>query len=627
MTKQSWTVHNTMKKLIEALVVVMLLFGLTLTNIQSTSANSTDQADTIVQTETTDFSIISVENGKSEIFSPAPGKFSTLVYANFEKSGEYILYNNNSIYLYSYPNGKIDGGLGPQVVHSKQRKGQWFLIDSYLGPRWVYNDENVVELRDLYPKNAKLTLEETVNIYSEPFTNFKTEETIAPSTVNVVKQAGNWYLVDYNSQQVWITTLKAHYEDTISTFDTTTINGVPFKKMFIPTGNKSVRPETTLKPDYITVHNTANTAVGANAEMHAKYLINQAQTNPESWVSWHFTVDDTQIIQHLPLNESGFHAGDDEGPGNRTSIGIEITENVDGNYQKAEENARKLIAYLMDQTNIPIENIKPHRDWSGKYCPRIILNNGWSQFISLVKQEYGALDPQNRYYAILTGAFLGEWKVKEKLDALRAETGWWATYEPVEGTVPYYRIRTGEFTGENNVAAAIEAVKSETGWWMTYEKTTPAFSMYRIVTGEFVGEENIKSALEGLQRDTNWWAYYEPTSPGVYRIVTGGFAGDEAAKIALERVITRGWWATSQQFGEPIYNYRIRTGDFLGDDTAKQALEQFTKRGWWAAYEASGGFERYYRIRTGAFAGLDLAEKNAQWVRDTRGWWVTTQQQ
>lgn len=65
--------------------------------------------------------------------------------------------------------------------------------------------------------------------------------------------------------------------------------------------------------------------------MHARY-----EKNPETPTSWHFTVDEKEIYQHLPLNENGWHAGDG-GTGNRKSIGIEICEN-DGDFEKAVAN-------------------------------------------------------------------------------------------------------------------------------------------------------------------------------------------------------------------------------------------------------------------------------------------------
>ncbi|MEC0288678.1 N-acetylmuramoyl-L-alanine amidase, partial [Bacillus subtilis] len=142
---------------------------------------------------------------------------------------------------------------------------------------------------------------------------------------------------------------------------------------FIPKGNKN-RPAYPMNPHYITVHNTSNTAKGADAASHARYV-----KNPETATSWHFTVDDKEIYQHLPLNENGWHAGDGNGTGNRKSIGIEICENSDGDFEKAVSNAQWLIKKLMKEQGISFANVVPHKHWSGKECPRKLLNR-WDSF-------------------------------------------------------------------------------------------------------------------------------------------------------------------------------------------------------------------------------------------------------
>ncbi|MCY8127150.1 N-acetylmuramoyl-L-alanine amidase [Bacillus spizizenii] len=142
---------------------------------------------------------------------------------------------------------------------------------------------------------------------------------------------------------------------------------------FIPKGNKN-RPGYSMNPLYITVHNTSNAAKGADAASHARYV-----KNPGTATSWHFTVDDKEIYQHLPLNENGWHAGDGNGTGNRKSIGIEICENSDGDFEKAVSNAQWLIKKLMKDQGIPFANVVPHQHWSGKYCPHKLLNR-WDSF-------------------------------------------------------------------------------------------------------------------------------------------------------------------------------------------------------------------------------------------------------
>ncbi|MEH6896341.1 N-acetylmuramoyl-L-alanine amidase [Bacillus velezensis] len=149
---------------------------------------------------------------------------------------------------------------------------------------------------------------------------------------------------------------------------------VKITKDFIPVGHNN-RPGYAMEPAYITVHNTANTAKGASAAMHARY-----EKNPETPTSWHFTVDEKEIYQHLPLNENGWHAGDgNRGTGNRKSIGIEICENSDGDFEKAVANAQWLIKKLMKEQGISLVNVVPHKHWSGKQCPRKLLGR-WDSF-------------------------------------------------------------------------------------------------------------------------------------------------------------------------------------------------------------------------------------------------------
>ena len=149
---------------------------------------------------------------------------------------------------------------------------------------------------------------------------------------------------------------------------------------------KSKRPGYAMKPEYLTIHQTGNTNPGTDAKMHNRYVHNNAP-NP----SWHFTVDDKEIYQHLPLNENGWHASDGtNGPGNRKSIAIEICVNRDGNLAKAEANAAWLAAKLIKEVNTlkPFPAcMKQHYDWSKKNCPAQIRGrkNGWANFLAAVE--------------------------------------------------------------------------------------------------------------------------------------------------------------------------------------------------------------------------------------------------
>ena len=168
------------------------------------------------------------------------------------------------------------------------------------------------------------------------------------------------------------------------------VDPVPIKPTiiedFIPVGRAN-RPGYTLTPQYITIHDTGNPNVGANAKGHASYV--KSDTAARLPVSWHFTVDDTVVYQHLPLIENGWHAGDGNGMGNRASVGIEICENIDGDRAKAEQNAALLVAWLHSELSslLPFpDSMRQHFDWSGKNCPHSIRArpNGWQLFIDSI---------------------------------------------------------------------------------------------------------------------------------------------------------------------------------------------------------------------------------------------------
>lgn len=180
----------------------------------------------------------------------------------------------------------------------------------------------------------------------------------------------------------------------------------------IPKGRRN-RPGYKLTPEYITIHDTANPGKGADAKAHAGYLKGSAAAAIPA--SWHFTVDDKMIYQHLPLTENGWHCGDGtNGTGNRQSIGIEICENKDGNRATAESNAAWLTAKLLRDYGLKIGAVKQHYDWSGKNCPNVLRGrkNGWSNFLAAIEAH---LKPAPKLPAITRtiGVYVGGKKVDE----------------------------------------------------------------------------------------------------------------------------------------------------------------------------------------------------------------------
>ena len=162
---------------------------------------------------------------------------------------------------------------------------------------------------------------------------------------------------------------------------------------FIPAGRRN-RPGRANPMRWITVHNTGNRSPGAGARNHNAFIRGTAATNAP--LSWHYTVDDREIFQHLPDNEDAFHAGDGAGAGNRQSIGIEICMNSDGDLLRATDNAVELTAMLCRRHNIPIESVVQHNRWNGKNCPSELRAGrpyNWDEFIRRVRAAVASPAP------------------------------------------------------------------------------------------------------------------------------------------------------------------------------------------------------------------------------------------
>ncbi|MCY9307982.1 N-acetylmuramoyl-L-alanine amidase [Bacillus inaquosorum] len=142
-----------------------------------------------------------------------------------------------------------------------------------------------------------------------------------------------------------------------------------------------------MKAEYITIHNTANDASAVNEISYMK--------NNSSSTSFHFAVDDKQVIQGIPTNRNAWHTGDGtNGTGNRKSIGVEICYSKSGGarYKAAEKLAIKFVAQLLKEHGWGVDRVRKHQDWNGKYCPHRILSEGrWNQVKAAIEKELKAL--------------------------------------------------------------------------------------------------------------------------------------------------------------------------------------------------------------------------------------------
>jgi len=141
-----------------------------------------------------------------------------------------------------------------------------------------------------------------------------------------------------------------------------------------------------MEAQFIVVHNTAN---DASAMSEVTYMI--GNNNP---VSFHYAVDDKQIVQGIPEDRNAWHAGDGgSGKGNRYGLSIEICYSKSGGsrFIEAEKLAAKFIAYKLKEKDWGIDRVKKHQDFSGKYCPHRTLDMGWQRFLNMVQAELNAL--------------------------------------------------------------------------------------------------------------------------------------------------------------------------------------------------------------------------------------------
>lgn len=144
----------------------------------------------------------------------------------------------------------------------------------------------------------------------------------------------------------------------------------------------------TMTPTRIVIHNTAN---DASADNEIKFM-KKSEKQGGRQSSFHYAVDDIEIVQGLLENRNAWNAGDGtNGKGNREGIAIEICYSKSGGdrFIKAEKNAAELTADILKRYGWGIDRVTKHQDYSGKYCPHRTLDMGWARFIDLVKAALG----------------------------------------------------------------------------------------------------------------------------------------------------------------------------------------------------------------------------------------------
>jgi N-acetylmuramoyl-L-alanine amidase CwlA len=128
-------------------------------------------------------------------------------------------------------------------------------------------------------------------------------------------------------------------------------------KNLVPESNYKNKCPYEMKPTRIVVHNTANDASAANEIAYMRRNTNE--------VSFHYAVDDKEVVQGIEENRNSWNAGDGgKGKGNREGIAIEICYSKTGGekFIKAEQNAVELIVDILKRYGWGIDRVTKHQD-------------------------------------------------------------------------------------------------------------------------------------------------------------------------------------------------------------------------------------------------------------------------
>lgn len=195
---------------------------------------------------------------------------------------------------------------------------------------------------------------------------------------------------------------------------------INIKQNLVSKSKYNIKCPHAMTAEFIVVHNTSNDAPASN---EISYMISN-----NNQVSFHFAVDDKEVIQGLPLNRNAWACGDGaNGKGNRKGIQVEICYSKSGGekFDKAEINASRLIAQLLHERGWDISKVKKHQDFANKKCPHRTIDKGWTRFLDIIKEELNELkkpkENKSTYYRVVVASYQDKTNAEKLVNELKSK--------------------------------------------------------------------------------------------------------------------------------------------------------------------------------------------------------------
>ncbi|QSS98851.1 N-acetylmuramoyl-L-alanine amidase [Pontibacillus sp. ALD_SL1] len=94
------------------------------------------------------------------------------------------------------------GAAKPVTMDVVEQRGNWYKVNTYLGPSWVYKGESTQEFETI--RNGTVTAD-YLNVRTEPTLSGTLKDQITEgATVSILKTSGVWYYVSYGSSKGWV---------------------------------------------------------------------------------------------------------------------------------------------------------------------------------------------------------------------------------------------------------------------------------------------------------------------------------------------------------------------------------------------------------------------------------------